>query len=174
MAAPFLGGDISASSCEPIFVFSVLSKMIALAKPKDDSDLLLANQHLVPEWLSLFRSTHEAVSNVGEVKQQPCGIAIILDKGPQVQGGWFIHGNEKDAIDELEANVYNSLSKDLDALAAVVDALDRLRHSFVLFNDGAVSGESQVKGTIGWLRRISDAYITLVADGNYEALCAMD
>lgn len=172
MAVPFLG-DISASNCEQIFVFSVLSKIVALAKPKDDSDLLLANQQLVPEWLGLLRSTHEAVGNMGEAKQQPPGIAVILDKGPQAQSGWFVHGNEKDAIDELETNVYNSLSKDLDALAAVVDALDRLRHSFVLFNDGAVSGESQVKGTIGWLRRISDAYITLVADGNYEALCVL-
>jgi hypothetical protein len=165
-------GDSDGHNCEQILLFTKLCKFFAFAKPKDDADLLIAHEQSVPEWLTGFRHLHRLVGE-GKENTQSTIVAMLLQDRSQSMDFWLSYGSEKDALDELGGNVYSSTHKDLESLAAILDARHHLHQSFVMFNEGNFSGDFQIRATLMWLRNISDAYIALVAEGDYEALCVL-
>lgn len=163
-------GDSDGNNCEQLLLFTILCKFFALAKSKDDANLLIAHEQSVPEWLTGFRYLHRLVSDRKEATQSTI-VATLLQDRAQPMDFWVSYGSEKDALDELEGNIYNSTHMDLESLAAILDARHHLQQSFVMFNESNFSGDSQIRATLMWLRNISDAYIALVAKGDHEALC---
>ncbi|KAF3012673.1 hypothetical protein E8E14_011623 [Neopestalotiopsis sp. 37M] len=164
--------DINANNCEQVFLFTTLLKFFAFAKPKGDSDLLIADEKSTSEWLTQFRHLHGLVSNRKETTR-PSIVATLWQDGAQPVDFWLLYGSERDALVELEGTIYISTHKDLDSLASILDALHHLQKSFVMFNESTFSGDSQIRATIMWLCTISDAYIALVAEGDHEALCVL-
>ncbi|ETS86358.1 hypothetical protein PFICI_00186 [Pestalotiopsis fici W106-1] len=174
MAEPLLV-DMTAENCEQLFLFNMLEKFFAFARPKDDSDLLLVNTHerSSSEWLIRFRSVHKLAGQKKQSERLSFIGTLLQDRSHLPLDFWLAYSSEKDALDELEAKIYTSTTKDLDALTAVLDALHHLQQTFVVFNESTFSGESPVRGVLWWLRTISDAYIALLAEGDNEALCVL-
>lgn len=171
MALPIFA-DVSTDNFEHISVFSTLLRFFALARPKRDFDLLLANEQSVPEWLNLFRSLYQLVSQKRDWLQLSA-IATIFDDEVQPADFWKSGRRDRNALDELETNICNSTGKDINSLTAVLDALHHLRQIFFLFDDSTLPGQNQVGRIFSWLCNISDTFIGLVAVGNSEALCVL-
>lgn len=169
--------NISAGNCVELFLFSTITNYFALAKPREPDSFLLARHGGLPDWLMLFRGVRavmEAQTDV--IRHSPVG--PMFEAGLTMHEYWISHSYENEALRALETSIRKTVSDESENLDALMNAMDALKRSYAVVYEGRQmksqgDDNDKVRGIFIWLFKVSDAYITLVSQGNSEALCIL-
>ncbi|KAH8648635.1 hypothetical protein BX600DRAFT_442921 [Xylariales sp. PMI_506] len=173
MASPLIGNPTT-ENCEQLFLFSTMVNIFSFAKPKDPANLLVSSSHTVPEWLYLFRGV-QALIDAKKAAIHRSSVAVTFQNAMKIHKDWDGKVYDNEAFRDLEANINGSRDAYTDPtmVGVLLDALVKLKKSFALALDPSQVDEHKVRGVFIWLLQIRDPYITLVSDGNNEALCVL-
>lgn len=176
MASPLIN-DIDRENCVQLFLFSSITNFFAFGKPREPTDFLLANTHLpnnhaVPDWLYIFRGVRVLLEAEGATLHAS-SIAVMFESGMQMHDFWLTHKFENEAIRELETNIRNSVGDNSELRDLLLHTMDALQRSFAQIYEAGQTEENRTRGIFVWLYKIRASYITLVGEGNNEALCIL-
>ncbi|XDG01020.1 hypothetical protein ABKA04_000635 [Annulohypoxylon sp. FPYF3050] len=153
LALPVLN-DIHSENSVPILFFSMLTMFNAFASPKESSDLLVASNGAMPQWLHLFRG-------------------FIFDSGRQMGQVWrSMIPPEHEGLKELETTI-RMYVKDAQKLEVLAHSIDELKRAFAFTHSANVVDDQRVRGVFMWLFGIRDEFTRLIKEHDNEALSVL-
>ncbi|KAI0902046.1 hypothetical protein F4806DRAFT_445498 [Annulohypoxylon nitens] len=172
MALPVLN-DIHSENSVPILFFSMLTMFNAFASPKESSDLLVASNGAMPQWLHLFRGMRSVVALNGEVMSSILSLGFIFDSGRQMGQVWrSMIPPEHEGLKELETTI-RMYVKDAQKLEVLAHSIDELKRAFAFTHSTNVADDQRVRGVFMWLFGIRDEFTQLIKEHDNEALSVL-
>lgn len=164
---------IAADNCTHLFLFSVLTLFISLASPIKDDDILLIGNGVIPEWLYLIRGVWTLIKTEQQAVRSSA-ISLIFRSTQPTMRFWRTHTpDDHEMLRELENGIMRRTVEDKTKQETLRMALDPLKRSYTFFGAGKFSDEDKVRGFNSWLFAISDGYLKLLKEMDYEALCVL-
>lgn len=173
-----------------LFIFGVLTLFTSLASPIKEDDMLLVGNGFIPEWLFLLRGIDPIImADEDTIVSSP--VSLIFRTSAVSSEFWLTHTPpENTAIDDLAAGIRSRSVLDIldrtrcgggrligeedegrrDVLLSTVEALKR---SFTFHDNEGFNDHDKLRGIYQWLFEISDEYLTLLKEGDTDALCVL-
>jgi hypothetical protein len=154
-----------------LFIFSLLTFLFALARPRASDDRLINSNGTMPEWLFLFRGIRTlSDAECGTLNQSPLGSIIRATKPDEVSGD-FLAPDLNAKILELEWNIRGQSEVSTSKQEFLLEAIRDLKNTYMLLSRKEYSCGESVDYALSWLYKVSDDYLTLLKEGDNAALC---
>lgn len=152
----------------PLYMFSILTFLFALARPRRSTDLLLIENGGLPEWLLLFRGTRSIIQQEADIiRNSP--MAAMLQLGESALNSYSDLPSSNEGLQQLETWI-KTCDENVDSKTVLLGALDSLQLSYSMVH--ASGSNADPTGIIFlWIYSISDQYLKLLQDKSPEALC---
>ncbi|RYP35089.1 hypothetical protein DL767_003994 [Monosporascus sp. MG133] len=155
----------------PLTFFSVLTFYIAFAMPKQPSFFIVGADGVIPEWFLLFRG-HRSVLEANRYLVEDSSLSMMFHGGRLMNEIWESQYVEHDGLRELEDKIRSHVY-DQQKVGILLGASDALKRSFQLFRDNGEDDDNRVRSVSIWLFKVDDAFVSLLRQGDREALCVL-
>ena len=164
--------DVTAENYAALFSFSMTTTHFAFARPRTTNSLLLVDDGVIPDWLSLFRG----VRNLQEMRSEQKNplFAILLQSGMRMNILWEAQSDTNTpALNEL-LNRFSTHVRHPNKLEALRKTLLSLQKTYAFFmSDEARSEEEKRQAIFIWLYKMPDTYVDLLRQNDPECLCLL-
>jgi hypothetical protein len=186
-ALPLIPSITPQNGCN-LFLFGVLTLFTNLASPIKEDDMLLVGNGFIPEWLFLLRGIDPIVmAEEDTIISSP--VSLIFRTNAVTSQYWLTHDPPENVVLENLAGVIRSRSRldcvtkdnggngkgqeDVARRDILLGAVDCLKRSFTFLNNDGFNDHDKLRGIYQWLFAISDEYLTLLKEGDSDALCIL-
>ena len=159
--------NITEHNCAALYVFSMLTAIFALAKPRKPGDFLLVGEDDIAEWLFLIQGTRAIVTMTQET-------LVSGNLGPILTAGARRHqlrqrqSSEENRLGELQYLISGTVA-DKHTRSIYTTSIAELRKSFAVASNSDTQALEATDVFI-WVYAISEDYLGLLKQQTPEAL----
>jgi hypothetical protein len=160
---------INSSTCNALHIFTILTAIHTVGRPRQPEDFLVVGEHGIAKWLVLFRGIVHIIEPFEEIMAEgPLAPFCKARMHRQQQRASCIETATTNYLSSLREKVLTSLSTP-EYISTYTEAIDSLSHSFnFMYSCPAQTWE--MGDVFIWLFRSSGEYLHLLKEGRQEAL----
>ncbi|KAG9236415.1 putative NADH oxidase [Amylocarpus encephaloides] len=161
--------QVNGENCHALHIFSILTCMHTLGRPRKPEDFLVVGEQGIAKWLVLFKGVTQIIDMFQEAMSAGPLSALIQSRvRRQRQRATCIVSMSTDYCAFLRDAIVDSPASSVDR-DVYIAAIDELRDAFTFMY--SIPAHSHEMGDVFiWLLRVSDDYLALLREGTQEAL----
>ncbi|TVY73294.1 Sterol uptake control protein [Lachnellula suecica] len=166
----FVLGNVTQDNCAALHIFSILTTMHTVGRPRRPQDFLVVGESGIAKWLVLFRGTLEIIEPfIDSMASGPLAALFQARLRRQRLRDISMTEEQADHLHEIRALVLQATSENLQLSEMYAQSLDDLQASFTFVYNSAPH-TYETGDVFRWLLRVCDEYLQLLKDGAQEAL----
>lgn len=160
--------NITSETCTPLHLFSIMTGMYALGRPRKLDEFVVVGESGIAQWLVLFRGTTAIIDTYkGVLALGPLAPLFRARYEREVRRSRIVTSDLELMGDLL--TLVSSSSTNQSELKAYTKAIKGLEQAWQ-FMQQCPTDQLETGDVFIWLFRLSDEYLTRLRDGTQEAL----